>query len=250
MYNLIKLEFYKLRKQSLFKMLLLAVIGISVFSAFSEMRILETEGLIGSGKAGYANAFKDMFMLFISAIFAGFYIGSDFSNKTIQSQISQGHKRLEVIIAKSVVFFFGTSIIMLLYPVTASVVQTFTYGWGEPFVVASVAYILRVAALGIILNIGTTSIFILFAFLCRDISKTICICLAFPVLISAISATLGNAVPVIGNILRFTTLAQLGNIVGDAILPSTVFTVVFSATVTVIVIISLSNALFARAEIK
>lgn len=139
---------------------------------------------------------------------------------------------------------------MLLYPITVSAVHTFAYSWGEPFTIASVAYILRVAVLGIILNIGTTSIFILFAFLCRDIAKTICLCLTFPIVISAISGTLGKSIPVIGNILQFTTLAQFNNIIDDTILPSTVLMVLVSATATVIVVISLSNMLFAKAEIK
>lgn len=249
MLNLIKLEFYKLRKQRIFKIILIAVIAISAFSAYSEIRLLTADGLLGSGKAGYANAFQDIFMLFISAIFAGFYLGSDFSNKTIQSQLSQGHSRFEVLISKALVFFVGTSMIMLLYPITVSLIHTFKYGWGEPFAVASLLYILRVAFFGVVLNIGTTSVFVLIAFLCRDIPKTICFCLAFPVLFSAISSTLGG-IPAIGTVLRLTTLAQLTNIVGNTIPPTTVLTVFLSAGVTVIIIISICNFLFAKAEIK
>ncbi|WMM23297.1 ABC transporter permease [Tissierella sp. MB52-C2] len=250
MFNLIKLEFYKLKRQDILKVLLLIVIGISAFSAFSEIRILMSDGLRGSGKEGYTNGFRDMFMLFVSGIFAGFYIGSDFSNKTIQSQLFQGYKRLDIIISKALVFFIGTSIIMLLYPITVSIIYTFKYGWGEPFTITSVLFILRVAALGIILNVGTTSIFVLLAFLCKDIPKTICTCFAFPVLISAISSTLGKAVPVIGDLLRFTTLAQMGSIIDDIILPSTVLTVFLTAMITVIIVISLANLLFAKAEVK
>ena len=250
MLNLIKLEFYKLKKQNIFKILLLAVIAVSAFSAFSEMRILATEGLLGGGRTSYANAFQDIFMLLISAIFAGFYIGSDFSNKTIHSQLSQGHSRLDIVISKTLVFFIGTSIIMMLYPITVALINTVKFGWGEPFTIISVFYILRVAVLGVILNIGTTSIFVLIAFLCRDIPKTICISLAFPVLFSALSSTLGNMVPGILKIINFTTLSQLKNIVGDTISTSTIITVLLSAGITVIVIISLSNLLFAKAEIK
>lgn len=250
MFNLIRLEFYKLRRQWLFKLLLLAVIAISAFSAFSEMQIMAGAGILGSGKIGFANAFKDMFMLFISGIFAAFYIGSDFSNKTISAQLAQGHSRLSVILAKTLVFFMGTSLIMLLYPLTVAIIHTFAYGWGEPFTVVSLLYILRVAALGAMLNMGTTSFFVLFAFWCRDIPKTICACFAFPILISAISATLGKAIPLIQRILGFTTLAQLSHITKEMILPSTVVTALLSAAITVIIAISFSYLLFAKAEIK
>lgn len=249
MLNLIKLEFYKLRKQRSFKILLLAVIAISAFSAYSEIRLLTANGLLGSGKMGFANAIQDMFMLFMSAIFAGFYIGSDFSNKTIQSQLSQGHSRLEVLLSKALVFFIGTSMIMLLYPITVSIIHTFKYGWGEPFALASLLYVLQVAFFGVILNIGTTSVFVLIAFLCQDVPKTICFCLAFPVVISLLNSTLGG-LPVIGNILRFTPLAQLTNIVGNDIMPTTVLTVFLSASITVVIMLSICNLLFAKAEIK
>lgn len=249
MINLIKLEFYKLRKQSIFKIILIAVIIISAFSAYSEIRLMTADGLLGSGKTGFANAFQDIFMLFVSAIFAGFYIGSDFSNKTIQSQLSQGHSRFEVLISKALVFFVGTSMIMLLYPITVSLIHTYQYGWGEPFTPVSLFYILRVAFFGVILNIGTTSVFVLIAFLCRDIPKTICFCLAFPVLFSAVSSTLGS-IPVIGKVINFTTLAQLTNIIGDTIPPITILTLFLSAAITVIIVISISNYLFAKAEIR
>lgn len=250
MLNLIKLEFYKLRKQRIFKVLLLAVIAISAFSAFAEIRNSAADNLLMSGKTSYANAFKDIFMIFISGIFAGFYIGSDFSNKTIQSQLSQGHSRLNIVISKAIVFFIGTSIIMLLYPMTACIINTIKFGWGEPFTITSILYILRVAVLGILLNIGTTSISVLFGFWCRDIPKTICVCLAFPILFSLLGSTLGNAVPIIGKIMNFTTLAQLGNIVGNSISPAAIMVVLLSSAITVTVIISLSNLMFAKAEIK
>lgn len=249
MLNLIKLELYKLRKQHTFKIILISVIAIAAFSAYSEIRLLSADGLSGSGKAAFANAFQDIFMLFMSAIFAGFYIGSDFSNKTIQSQLSQGHSRLDILLSKALIFFVGASIIMLLHPITVSIIHTFHYNWGEPFTAASLCYILRVAFFGATLNIGTTSVFVLIAFVCRDVPKTICFCLAFPVLFSAISSTLGK-IPVIGIILRLTTLAQLKNIVGNTISPTTMIEVLLSAAVTVIVIISICHILFAKAEIK
>lgn len=248
--NLIKLEFYKLKKQKIYKMLLLAVIIISALSAYSEMSALSANGILSSGKVSYINAFRDISMLFVSAMFAGFFIGSDFSNKTIQSQLSQGRSRWEVVVSKALVFFSGTSMIMLLYPITVSFIHTFKFGWGEPFTMISVVYILRVALLGAILNIGTTSIFVLFAFLCRDIPKTICLSVFSLVLFSVLSSILGNTFPVMRKIISFTTLAQLNHIADDIILPSMIISVLLSAGVTAVIAISLSNVLFAKAEIK
>lgn len=50
--------------------------------------------------------------------------------------------------------------------------------------------------------------------------------------------------------MSLTTLAQLKNIIGDTIPATTLFTVVLSAAVTVIVIMAISSYLFTKADLK
>lgn len=250
MLNLIKTEVYKLRRQRLIPILFISVIAISAFSAFSEINFLTTPENLVNGKVSFVNAFQDIFMLFIIAIFAGFYIGSDFSNRTIQAELSRGHKRLDIILSKAFVFSIGTSLIMLLYPITACLIHTAKFGWGEPFNIISILYLFRVALLGSILNIGTACIYVCLAFLCRDISKTICVCFAFPVVFSAISNTIGKQFPTIGKLLDFSTLSQLKYIIGDKLRVVTVMPIVLSTCITIIVTLLISNYFFSKAEIK
>lgn len=168
MYNLIKTELYKLKRQKLFIILFLIVIAISSFSTFSEINLVTPTNPV-TGKESFANAFQDIFMLFVIAIFAGFYIGSDFSNRTIQTELSRGHKRTDIIFAKAFVYSLGASVLMLLYPITVCIIHTINFGWGEAFSISSILYFLRVTLLGSILNIGTACIYVCFAF-CVEIS--------------------------------------------------------------------------------
>lgn len=247
MLNLIKAEIYKLRHQRLPIILFIIVIAISIFSAFSEINLL---GNLVTGKMSFANAFQDIFMLFVIAIFGGFYIGSDFSNRTIQTELSKGLKRLDIILSKACVFSISSSLIMLLYPVTVCLIHTIKFGWGEAFDMLSIYYLLRVALLGSILNIGTASIYVCFAFLCRDIPKTICICFAFPVVFSAISNTLGKQFLIVDKLLNFSTLSQLKYIVGDKMSVTASMSIVLSTCITIIIVLLIANYFFSKAEIR
>lgn len=249
MYNLIKTEFYKLKRQKLLAVLFIAVIAISAFSAFSEMS-LSTSGEPVSGKMSFTNAVQDIFMLFVIAVFAGFYIGSDFSNRTIQAELSKGHRRSDVVFSKAFVFSIIAGLMMLLYPVTVCLIHVMQYGWGEPFSMLSVLYLLRVALLGFILNMGTASIYVCFAFLCRDIPRTICVCFAFPVAFSAISGTLGKQVPALGKLFEYSTLSQLKYIVNDNLKTTAVIAAAASACITVFAALLLSSYIFSKAEIR
>ncbi|MCC0627590.1 MULTISPECIES: ABC transporter permease [unclassified Clostridioides] len=250
MLNLINTEIYKLKRQKLIIVLFVAVIAISAFSAFSEINLLSTPDDWINGKKSFANAFQDVFMLFVIAIFAGFYIGSDFTNRTIQAELSRGHKRFDIIFSKAVVFSIGAGFVMLLYPITVCIIHTIKFGWGEPFNIFSFLYLCRVAFLGSILNIGTSNIYVCFAFLCRDIPKTICVCFAFPIVFSAISSNIGKQIPAIGKLFDYSTLSQLKYIVSDKLLISTLTPVILSTCITIVIALILSNYFFSNAEIK
>ena len=62
MYNLIKTELYKLKRQKLFIILFLIVIAISSFSTFSEINLVTPTNPV-TGKESFANAFQDIFMI-------------------------------------------------------------------------------------------------------------------------------------------------------------------------------------------
>lgn len=250
MLNLIQTEVYKLKRQKLTAILFLVVIAISAFSAFSEIHLLAAPGNLATGKMSFSNAFQDIFMLFIIAVFAGFYIGSDFSNRTIQWELSRGHKRSDIIVSKACVFSMSASLIMLLYPITVCLINTIKFGWGEPFGMFSLFYLIRVTLLGSILNIGTACIYVCLAFLCRDIPGTICVCFAFPVVFSAINSSLGKQLPIVGKLLDFSTLSQLKYIVEDRVSNGSFITIIGSTFATIIIFLLIGNYFFSKAEIK
>ena len=63
MFTLIKTEIFKLRRQKMIIVLVMVVIAISAFSAYSEINLLIEPGNPVTGRDSFANAFQDIFML-------------------------------------------------------------------------------------------------------------------------------------------------------------------------------------------
>lgn len=131
MINMVKLEIYKLKKLNLFKILLLFVIAISALSALSALTLTGGSGDSLTGKLQFAGNFHDIVMLLVNAIFAGIYIGSDFSNRTIQSQISRGQTRKNIVLSKTISIILAANVIIVLYPTIGAAVVTLKNRWGK-----------------------------------------------------------------------------------------------------------------------
>lgn len=80
----------------------------------------------------------------------------------------------------------ATQMIMILYPVIGAITVTINRGWGVAVSYQEIKDIILTLIESLALNIGTSSYFVLFAFICRDIPKTICLSAAFPIVFSII----------------------------------------------------------------
>ncbi|GGH86189.1 ABC-2 type transport system permease protein [Pullulanibacillus pueri] len=113
--NLLKTEWYKLRKDRSFWVLT----GFLVIFAILYPLILEV------GKEANVNDFyrgnilsinSDIVRLF-PAILAGFFIASEYSMGTMKSIVSSGNSRVRMYFAKLTIFSIGSIIIMLILPI-------------------------------------------------------------------------------------------------------------------------------------
>lgn len=247
MYNIICMEFYKLKRLKSFKIMLLALLSISLFFCLS----LVYQGKNTNGMVGFTDAIWDngLMMIFCS-IFAGLFIGSDFTNKTINMQVSSGQKRDNVLIGKSVVFFVASSLIILIYPIMSAIIDTIYMGWGSPFTIDTVFYILRVVFLSVILSIGTSSFFVLFAFLFKDTGKTIGVSVVFGILASIILEFSSNYHPILKTIYQFSTFNQSKFITNVGMTTTEIITACLSGVFTILIILSITYLVFRRSELK
>lgn len=140
MINLLKANFYRLRKSKIFKLLLLGMIfivtGLSVLSFLDEAFFLMIGVTYDGGERhgfyiGHINHLSSYIevlrsslgFIFFACISMLFLIGdiviSPFKNGTIKNSLSYGHSRIEIYISQLITNIVGTTIIVLVTIIVA-----------------------------------------------------------------------------------------------------------------------------------
>ena len=120
MYNLIRADFFKLRKSTAIKI----IFGITTICAITMTVIayLISQGKIDASMTGIGFLFSDInVMSILGAVIAGIIICGDFENKTIHDAIACGCSRSAIIISKAIVFFCAIAFALLPYVVVTGI---------------------------------------------------------------------------------------------------------------------------------
>ena len=164
MLNLLKVEFYKLKTSKTFKLILVLMVVQSILCP-----ILFSKEMTGKQVLIQVFAAQEFLSLYILiGAFAACYIGDEFNSGCIKNLIAYGHKRRNIIIAKSISYYFGIAIISLTSPILITTINTIMNGYGEVFTLNSLAFILKVSFLMVLIYIGIGSIAVIISFICRN----------------------------------------------------------------------------------
>lgn len=124
--NLIKSEWFKLRKSLGFKILLAGTV-IST----STILILLAMGSAGTGSQLMAIGFSYVLHhAFVGFLFAAVFWCNEFSNRTFALSLLCGHSRRKVFLAKVVVFLFGLLLLFGVYVGLTTVYASVSNGFG------------------------------------------------------------------------------------------------------------------------
>ncbi|WP_160689831.1 ABC transporter permease [Clostridium sp. C2-6-12] len=190
MSNLIRGEFYKLRKSRYF----IGMILLSLVSAFLIMskyddnihRLAGANPEIASGMYSIYYPFTCIiYTSFLFSLFAGEFIARDLKNNISKSFI-YGYKRSEVILSKLIVFITFSLFIELIYSIIVFYYAGRAY-WFD-YDVENILALIRIIGIGILYNVATISIVAMIAVITKNILVTICspilFSLLFPILVS------------------------------------------------------------------
>lgn len=243
MINLLKLEFYKLKHSKPF-------ILISLIIIVGELSNVLKSGSI-TGKRAFTGGILDIAtIMLLGSIFAGLFIGTDFVNRTINQEVTAGNSRLSIFFSKVIILFISIEILMLIYPITAVIVNTSLNGWGEPVTISTVIYILRTVFLRMILDVSCLGLWMFFAFLFRDVTKTmgvsiLTLALGFPLL-----ALPSQKSVIIKNIYNLTVHSQARVIINDVLTSNQLISIFVSNFIVIFVLLGASYLLFRKVELK
>lgn len=243
MLNLLKMEFYKLRRSVLFY-------GIIILTAMENPVIFALSNVYkkDTGKQVLISQFAQqqylMFLVFIGIL--AYLIVNEFDSGYIKNLISCGHKRVDIVISKSIMYYTAVIAAGIVFPLTGCIMYTAVNGYGESFSAASLLYILKFIFLILLIYIAMASIEVFVAFVTRSGAFTLAICLSLDAVSRTLSA-LAMRSKAVDAVYSKTIYAQCMTIASDN--KSEIQTVII-CLITIAVSTLLSIYFFKKADIK
>lgn len=188
-------------------------------------------------------------LLMLIAVFAACYIGDEFNSGCIKNLIAYGHKRRDIVIAKSISYYVGIAIISLTSPILITIINTITNGYGEVFTLNSFTFILKVSFLMALIYIGMASIAVLISFICRNSIITVVAFILLDTVNRASNAIILQKYLIV-KIINKTIFGQSRFLMIDNISCMQELKVIGVALITIAVSTLLSMYFFKKAEIK
>lgn len=166
MLNLIKAEFYKLRTSKIFWLMVLAGVGQGLVGPLASSHFRTRTGV----DMVLFSIQTQQFLVYmpIIAIF-GYFISIEFHTGSIKNLIAFGHRRRDIIIAKSIVFYVGTVIISFIFPIVITLISTILNGYGRDFDLQAILFVLRVSFLMMLVYVGIGSMLIMLSYLTKNV---------------------------------------------------------------------------------
>ncbi|MGL9731219.1 hypothetical protein [Enterococcus sp. DIV0756] len=214
MTNLVKIEIRRL--------LSLRVLPFSVLLACYFSYVLldklfhsekNVEPLLSSGQLALQADFRLNYTIYGVIILGAFFLGTDFTQRTLHQQIANGHSRKHLVVSKSLVFTGAGSILLLLTPLLTMTVVTLINGWGATPSYKELLYVLRVYCLAFLLNASLLNVVVLISFIFQDIGRTLIFSTIFAFLSIQIAIIVTDSFPVFDAIYRYFPTQQLQIIV-------------------------------------
>ena len=186
MLNIFKIEGYKARRFVPFYFCLALFVALSIYGAVKGLKqsYLDLYGF-GNMHDGFADAVQDCSFSFLFGMLISWYVGIDFTNRTLHRSLVTGCKRWMILVSKIITTSILTFIIHLFLIGSQMITFGKSYGYTfEGFGTKNLAW-LGVVALQII---ALNAFYVFITFICGNVYSALFVCVSV--------ATIG------GNILR------------------------------------------------
>lgn len=160
MSNILKSELYKLKYSKELKLVLLLISILGVITMYFHGNPTGRENILDETGA--------MFSLGCCAIFAGMFIGNEFSKRTIFHLIVSGHSRFSIILSKFIAYLAGCSIIIIFSFIINGGIYTIFYGWGIPFNKSEYIFLITYILINLLFSLCIASIVFIVPIIIRD----------------------------------------------------------------------------------
>lgn len=171
MSNLIRGEFYKLRKSKYYiGMILLSILAsfflIIVWDKYAQQAV-HHDLVNGTYSISYAFQFI-LYSSFLFALFGGEFIAKDFNDSNISKSFSYGYRRSQVILSKLIVFIITSLFLEIIYTTILVIYSSLNYGFCEVLNLSTILYLIRVIVIGIMYSAATICIIAMIAIITKS----------------------------------------------------------------------------------
>ena len=254
--RLFSIEMKKLWKSTAMRVMIFVSLGLCLLNViiYALMKgLMENLNEIGLGINGY-RAFASLAtdnsdsMLFTVLLIA-ILIGGDFAARTLQTQLSAGYSRFQVIISRYLSTLVAFMIFFTIYTVAYAGGVTLVLGFGKPVTSDVIGELIINNFMGLFMSASILSIYLFICFLVKSTGASIGICLPFMLIGVTILQTLTYAFETAEKIVSFTPFGQL-MVIGNELEALDYVKFYSVAIVWLVGIISLIFVTFRKAELK
>lgn len=232
MFNLLKVEFYKLKEFRLGYIAILFMIAVGYIYGDNRIgnKVFE---MTDDTTIAFSHVVSDSSFEFIIAIVTALFMGKDFSNRTICNEIKLGHSRFNILFSRTVVVFVFAVLLHVVYIISTIVGFSVVRGFDTSIFSSENALWLLTVLLQLVAVISGV---VLISFITKKVSEA--------TVLSALYAV------ICCNVLRnFVSPTACFYFVQNTN-PENMGSAIVSALITVIVFLTIAAVAFNKAEVK
>lgn len=250
MMQLIQLEMFKLKHSKGFRVLLVLLAILGVFGVMAASAI--GEGTSISGFRAFYKQFEDMKSLIFVCIglFSGFFIGEDFSNRSLQAEVAFGHSRFSILFSKSLIMMLGVVVMIGVELAVATVGATLVNGFGATVTWGLVANLMRSFFMFAFLMCAASMICIMTAFLIKNKGTVLAVNVLLLVLMDGLVQLLASQMKFGVDFYRNTLFFQVVQTSSAILSGQELMKGIFVGLMTLVCFFSITYGVFRRSELK
>lgn len=253
MHNLLKAEWFKLRKNRAFWTLLVLLSVLSLIYPLLYYFDRQTNGEPQFTGAEFLLSFigSNSYLIKLgTALLAGFFIAQEYATGVMKTIVSSGIRRERLYLAKTAIFAFGAGMLSIAFPVVSTLTATLLSGFGEWPAEAGALYGVRVLLLTMLYTAAYAAIAALVATLFTDSGKTIAFSLVFFIGIEFVLSSLGSKVAMVQSFYEWSVFKFVGEIGQVAIASEDWLAIWLVPSVSAVLSVVLGMIVFRKKDIK
>lgn len=180
MYNLLKIEFMKLRKSKEFRyifwgicLISICLMGNKIYCTELFIKKTDPESIV-NGVEFYSNIIDGkIYIEILQNILIIIFICKDFEKRIVQSEYLAGYSMFEILVSKIITCFIIKVVLTFFFAFISTTGISIIYGIGQELTFTLILKILRMYLLSVLISCGIATVAIMISYIFKTISASV-----------------------------------------------------------------------------